>query len=66
MCSMSNEEEKVRCFKYGCRRSAVTWERWESAGVYEVSGLCRRSEHAQRPDRPGTLENPTVVKGRAS
>ena len=49
-----------RCFKHGCRHWAVTWERHENE---PPAALC--AEHASRPERPGTVEQPTPIPWRS-
>jgi hypothetical protein len=51
----------VMCFKYGCRSNAHTVEREEGKNAERFpSALCK--EHARRPDKPGTFEDPTWVR----
>jgi hypothetical protein len=49
-----------RCFKYGCRHWAVTWEKHDDE---PPAALC--AEHASRPERPGTAEQPTPILSRS-
>jgi len=49
-------EEVTKCFKHGCHRSAITWER---RGDEPPAALC--AKHAMRPDRSATIDLPTLV-----
>lgn len=57
-----NIETPVRCFKFGCKRFAVTWE-LTNRGCDDPSdfpnALC--PEHAECLDRVGTADQPTLV-----
>lgn len=52
-------EPAERCFKYGCCHSAVTWEQH---GDEPPAALC--AKHASRPERPGTVLQPTLIPWR--
>jgi hypothetical protein len=53
-------QQRIRCFKYGCRRKASTVEL--ETGPGSASGpnaLCL--VHAMRPAQRGTFEKPVIV-----